>query len=218
VTTVLLTGVGTEVGKTWWGCATIDVLRGRGVDVAARKPVQSYATEELGSTDAELLARASGEPAEVVCPKHRWYPTPMAPPMAADALGLPPFTITDLAKELAPPRTDATILIVEGAGGPRSPLASDGDTVSLGDAIGAETVALVAPAGLGAINAVRLAAAPFEGVAARGRLIVALNRYDDDDDLHRRNAAWLADAGFQLVRTPAELADVLARPGRAFTL
>ena len=130
----------------------------RGVAVAVRKPAQSYAPDELGSTDAELLGRASGEPAETVCPTHRWYPIPMAPPMAADALGSPPFTIADLVGELRTGARPTAITIVEGAGGPRSPLAADGDSVDLAVAIGATVVVLVAAAGLGTINAVRLCA------------------------------------------------------------
>jgi dethiobiotin synthetase len=215
VTTALVTGTGTEVGKTWWSRATLDLLRADRVAVAARKPAQSYAPEELGSTDAELLGRASDEDPETVCPGHRWYAVPMAPPMAADVLGLPRFTIADLAGEIAPP-PDAAVTLVEGAGGPCSPLAADGDSVSLGSAIGADIVVLVAPAGLGTINAVRLSAAPFEnGLAGSPRLVVALNRFDGDDDLHRRNHGWLAADGFRLVTDPAELAEELVRAHRA---
>jgi dethiobiotin synthetase len=212
VRTVLLTGTATEVGKTWWGRTTLDLLRERGVAVAARKPAQSYSPDELGATDAEILARASGEPVETVCPRHRWYPVPMAPPMAADALGLPRFTIADLVREIATPPPGATTF-VEGAGGPRSPLAADGDTVTLGRALVAATVVLVAPAGLGTINAVRLAAAPFRaGGPDDPELLVALNRYDSGDDLHRRNHGWLAEAGFRLLTSPGELARAL-HPG-----
>jgi dethiobiotin synthetase len=211
VTTALVTGTGTEVGKTWWSRATLDLLRADGVAVAARKPAQSYAPDELGRTDAELLGRASGEDPETVCPKHRWYEVPMAPPMAADVLGLPRFTIADLATEIAP-APDAAVTLVEGAGGPCSPLATDGDSVSLGRALEVDTVVLVAPAGLGTINAVRLSAAPFEpSRAGSPRLVVALNRFDGDDDLHRRNHGWLASDGFHLVTDPAELAEELLR-------
>jgi dethiobiotin synthetase len=210
VTTVLLTGTATDVGKTWWGRATIDILRGHGVVVAARKPAQSYASDDLGETDAEILARSSGESAETVCPRHRWYPVPMAPPMAADYLGLPPFTIADLAAEIAPGPPDA-LRIVEGAGGPRSPLASDGDSVTLARALQADVVVLVAPAGLGTINAVRLSTSAFQAEGVVGaRIVVALNRYDANDDLHRRNHGWLAAEGHDLVTAPGELAARLA--------
>jgi dethiobiotin synthetase len=206
VSTVVLTGTATEVGKTWWARATLDLLRVDGHAVAARKPAQSYSPAELGETDAEILGHASNEPAEVVCPRHRWYPVPMAPPMAASALGLPGFTIADLVTEMTAPTTGA-ITIVEGAGGPRSPLADDGDTVALARAVAAEVVVLVAPAGLGTINAVRLSTAALTDLDAR--VVVALNRYDAADDLHRRNHGWLAGEGFHLVTAPAELASVL---------
>jgi dethiobiotin synthetase len=211
VTTVLMTGTATEVGKTWWGRATLDVLRSRGTAVAARKPAQSYEPEELGQTDAEILGRASGEPAETVCPRHRWYPAPMAPPMAADVLGLPAFTIADLASEIAPSGPEA-LRFVEGAGGPRSPLAADGDNVTLARALDVDAIVLVAPAGLGTINAVRLSAAAFADHPGRSvPVLVALNRYDAADDLHRRNHGWLTADGFGLVTTPAELAAALVR-------
>jgi dethiobiotin synthetase len=136
----------------------------------------------------------------------------MAPPMAADVLGLPRFTVADLARELTP-APDAAVTLVEGAGGPCSPLAADGDSVSLGRALDVDAVVLVAPAGLGTINAVRLSAAPFSpGTAGSPRLLLALNRFDGDDDLHRRNHGWLAADGFHLVTDPAELAEELLRP------
>ena len=67
---------------------------------------------------------------------------------------------------------------------------------------------LVADAGLGTINAVVLSAGPF---AALGHdPIVVLNRYDDGDDLHRRNRAWLADRwGFTVTTDAVRTADVI---------
>ena len=56
---------------------------------------------------------------------------------------------------------------------------------------------LVADAGLGTINAVRLALAVLREVAP---VTVALNRYDPGDDLHRRNADWLTErTGFAVM-------------------
>jgi len=48
---------------------------------------------------------------------------------------------------------------------------------------------LVADAGLGTINAVLLSV----GVLDPWPVTVVLNRYDQLDDLHRRNRAWLVD-------------------------
>ena len=47
---------------------------------------------------------------------------------------------------------------------------------------------LVADAGLGTINSVRLSVGALAG--PRG-LVVFLNRFDAADDLHRRNRDWL---------------------------
>lgn len=206
---VVVTGTATEVGKTWFAAATLAELRALGVSVAARKPVQSF-EPGTGATDAEVLAGATGEDPDEVCPPHRSLALPMAPPMAADALGAATFTIADLVAELRwPPATD--LGIVEGVGGPRSPLAADGDTVDLVAALDPDLVVVVADAGLGAINAVLLATAPFVG----REIVAALNRFDVDDDLHRRNRDWLVERGRVDVVTDARSLARRVRPRRS---
>jgi dethiobiotin synthetase len=186
---VLVTGTGTEVGKTWVACRLAVALRDRDIVVAARKPVLSYDPEDdPADSDAVLLARAVDETPEDVCPPHRWYPMAMAPPMAAEALDRPFFTVADLVAELVwPPGT--AVGLVESAGGVLSPLADDGDTLTLATELEPDLVVLVADAGLGTINAVLLSV----GVLEDWPLVVVLNRYDPQDDLHRRNRAWLAE-------------------------
>jgi dethiobiotin synthetase len=199
---VLVTGTGTEVGKTWVACRLARALRERGLIVAARKPAQSYAaSDDLAATDAALLAEATGETAQLVCPQHRWYPVAMAPPMAADVLGRPGFSVADLVRELAWP-AGVAVGLIECAGGVRSPLAADGDALALAEALQPERVVLVGDAGLGTINAVRLAAAALEG----WRVSVVLNRFDATLDLHQRNRAWLAERdGLHVVVDGADL-------------
>jgi len=70
---VVVTGSGTEVGKTWWTAAVASGLRARGVAVAARKPVQSYAPDD-DATDAGVLAAATGVDPHTVCPPAGWLP------------------------------------------------------------------------------------------------------------------------------------------------
>jgi len=199
---VFVTGTGTEVGKTWVLVRLLTELRRRGHHVIARKPAQSFSPEELGRTDAELLAAATDAPAEYVCSKHRWYALPMAPPMAADALGFPPVTVADLVRELDLDHQGVGSVFVEGAGGPRSPFTADGDNVDLARAIGARLAILVADAGLGTINAVRLSVDAFTGFDT----VVVLNRYEETEDLHVRNADWLVDAGYQVLTSVDALA------------
>ena len=76
-------------------------------------------------------------------------------------------------------------------GSVRSPLASDGDTATFCRIVVPDIVILVAEAGLGTINAVRLSAAAFQ--AGRAAFVVYLNRYSAADELHRRNRQWLAE-------------------------
>lgn len=185
---VVVTGTGTEVGKTWVAARLTRQLTESGSRVVVRKPAQSFdAADEL--TDAHLLADASGGSAESVCPPHRWYPVPMAPPMAAEALGLEPPAIQELLDELegAWPAEQVDVGIVEGAGGVASPQAVDGDTADLARSLRADRVVLVADAGLGTINAVRLSVAALAPIP----VLVLLNRYDNSDALHGANRSWL---------------------------
>ena len=209
---VVVSGTATGVGKTWTAVRLIEALRGRGVAASARKPAQS--SEGDGLSDAELLASASGEPWGEVCPAHRTYARAMAPPMAADALGLPPFSLAELLGELALPQQG--LAFIEGVGGPRSPISHDADTVSVAEAVAADLVVLVAEAGLGAINAVALARSAF----GPRRVVVFLNRFEPRDELHTCNRAWLERRlSLDVTTTIDELAEFVgalfrrARPG-----
>jgi dethiobiotin synthetase len=183
---IVVSGTGTEIGKTFVAARLIHGLRERGATVVARKPVQSFSPND-GPTDADVLGEASGQDPLDVCPSHRWYELPMAPPMAARSLGRPAFSVADLVGEtLIPP---ADLALVEGVGGPRSPLAEDGDTVALAAGLHADLVVLVADAGLGTINSVRMSVDAFGGRP----VTVFLNRYDDVLDLHVLNRTWLAE-------------------------
>jgi dethiobiotin synthetase len=193
---VVVTGTGTEIGKTWVAVEVLGALRRSGWSVATRKPSQSFAVGE-GATDAERLAAATGEDAADVCPPHRSYRVPMAPPMAAEALGLRPARIDELVKETNESlgSVDVDIALIEAAGGVAAPQADDGDTCALIQGLKPDLVVLVGPAGLGTINLVRLSMAAL----APWPTIVYLNRYDTHGDLHVRNRAWLVERdGFEV--------------------
>jgi dethiobiotin synthetase len=204
---VVCAGTHTEVGKTWVGAAVLASLRGRGRRVAARKPAQSFDPDDSQPLDADVLGNATGEPGDVVCSPVRTYPVPMAPPMAAAALGRPVPTLAELLAELRWPEAEVDVGWLETVGGPRSPIASDGDAVDLVTAVAPWKVVLVADAGLGTINAVRLSVAPFRELGHDP--VVVLNRFDSTDDLHRRNAAWLHELGIPALLTATAVADLL---------
>jgi dethiobiotin synthetase len=204
---VVCAGTATEVGKTWVGAAVLRELRARGRTVSARKPAQSFDPADDHPLDADVLGDATGEPGDVVCSVARTYAIPMAPPMAAEALGRPVPTLRQLLDELRWPEPEPDVAWVETVGGPRSPIAADGDAVDLVAALGPRKVVLVADAGLGTINAVRLSVAPFRELGHDP--VVVLNRFLPDDDLHRRNAAWLLENDIVTLLSPGAVADVL---------
>jgi dethiobiotin synthetase len=134
----------------------------------------------------------------------------MAPPMAAESLGLAPFSLDDLMGELRwPPGVD--VGLVECAGGVGSPQATYGDGVDVVKWLAADSVVLVAGAGLGALNDVRLAARALSGHP----LVVYLNRFDPDDELHVRNRRWLDERdGLCVTVAIAQLAEVVLGASR----
>ncbi len=157
--------------------------------------------------DADVLAAATGAAAA-----HRVSRAPHVrhPLGAADGrrrAGAAAFTVDDLAAELVWP-AGAAVGLVEGVGGPRSPIAVDGDNVDFARALRPDLVVLVGDAGLGTINAVRLSVQALDDFP----VIVALNRYGDDP-LHARNRDFLVDdAGLDVVTAqPAQLAATVVR-------
>jgi dethiobiotin synthetase len=200
---VVVLGAGTGVGKTWVTAQVLARLKAGGATVAARKPVQSFGPCDP-ETDADLLGMATGETPERVCPRHRWYAMAMAPPIAAAFLGIVAPTLAELLGELEWPDEPVDVGVIETVGGPRSPLAGDADSATLAAAVDADLAVLVAHAGLGAINAVRLCA-PL----APSPRVVFLNRFDGGD-VADRNLRWLQAEGFDVVTDLAVLARRMA--------
>jgi dethiobiotin synthetase len=130
--------------------------------------------------------------------------------------------VAELVEEVSWPPSRVDVGLVESAGGVRSPQTHDGDAVALMRALAPDVVLLVADAGLGTINAVRLSAGAVAdgadvGAAGAGaggmQIVVALNRFDGHNDLHERNRRWLADRDNMCVVTvpgeEKELADLV---------
>jgi dethiobiotin synthetase len=180
-------GTNTEVGKTWVTAQLLATLKLRGARVAARKPVQSYAPDDI-NTDAARLAGASGEDVADICPAHRCYPLALAPPMAAQALGRGPVVLAEIISEIRWP-ANIDIGFVETVGGVRSPLSGDADSLDLLRRLEVDRMLLIADAELGTINAVRLTLAAVGATPT----MVFLNRFQSDNELHEMNRRWLIE-------------------------
>jgi len=86
---LLVTGTGTEIGKTVVTAAVAALALDRGLKVAVLKPAQTgVGADEPG--DADEVRRLAGE--ELTCVELARYPEPLAPATAAARSGLPPVT------------------------------------------------------------------------------------------------------------------------------
>ncbi|WP_326696338.1 dethiobiotin synthase [Streptomyces sp. NBC_01754] len=160
MTVMVVSGTGTEIGKTVVTAAVAAAFRDR--RVAVLKPAQTgLAPGEPGdAAEAARLAGAHVTPVELAR-----FPEPLAPETAARRAGLPPvrpFEIAEAAQKLA---TEHDLVLVEGAGGLLVRFDGEGSTLADAARLLAAPVLLVVPAGLGTLNATALTA---EALLTRG--------------------------------------------------
>lgn len=182
-TCILVTGTGTDVGKTVVSNLLLRRARERGLRPAGFKPLCSG-----GRTDAESLREAAGGglSLDAVNPWH--FPEPLAPAIAADLAGVR-VPVRRIAAHVRKHGRSSGWVLVEGAGGLLSPLASDGDAPELLRALKAVPV-VVAVDRLGVIHDVRAVLAALGSVEARRvRLVLVDPARRDPSCLH--NGAFL---------------------------
>lgn len=166
----VVTGTGTEVGKTVVTAAMAATALARGLSVAVLKPAQTgLAPGEPG--DVERVRQLAGE--EVTGVELARYPEPLAPETAARRAGLPcvePGWIAATARRLA---TRHDVVLVEGAGGLLVRYDEAGATLADAARLLRAEVVVVAAAGLGTLNATALTAEALgtRGLRTRGVLI-----------------------------------------------
>jgi dethiobiotin synthetase len=178
---LFITGTDTGVGKTYISTLLICALRSRGVLVAPRKPVESGCRNSpdgtlLPSDGMALLEAAGLDDLDEVTPFR--FSAPLAPPQAATREGQD-IRLQQLINACS--RHDDSLMIVEGAGGFLSPIASDGLNADLAIALELP-VLLVAADRLGCINHCLLT---IEAIEHRGLAIagVILNQISGEGDL-----------------------------------
>mgnify|MGYP001387990191 FL=1 len=110
---VLVTGTGTEVGKTITTAALVAVIRARGTEPCVVKVAQTgVAADEDG--DLQTVCRLAGE---VPTAEFVRLPDPLAPDTAARRAGvsIPPIALH--ARRIGELAEDHPIVLVEGSGG-----------------------------------------------------------------------------------------------------
>ena len=200
---VFVAGTGTEVGKTWAAAGLARLLKESGRIVAACKPVQSYDPGTDDPTDAAVLAAATGQNPDAVCPPAHSYPVPLAPPMAARKLGRACPTLDEMASNCRF-ATTVDIGLVEGVGGLYSPIASDGHNLDLIERIQPDLVVVVASAELGGIHDTMACTLPLSAF----RRAVFCNRFDPQNEIHGLNVRWLRDTGLDVATSLTELVEI----------
>ncbi|MEU0496318.1 dethiobiotin synthase [Mycobacterium sp. NPDC006124] len=160
MSTLIVTGTDTGVGKTIATAALACHARLAGLDVAVCKPVQTGTDD--GDDDLQEVGRLSG--VDALIPGWR-YPEPLAPVAAARRAGQPLPTRAELVELVGGAVDPGRLVIVEGAGGLLVELGAGGVTLrDLAVDLGA-AVLVVARAGLGTLNH---AALTSEALAAVG--------------------------------------------------
>lgn len=153
---LIVTGVGTDIGKTYVSASIIRALRAHEVPVDAFKPILSgFDPGQAETSDGGVLLAALEEPItdetlNTMSPFR--YAAPLSPPLAAAREGRS-IKFAEVAGACRERVADAgrALLLIEGAGGVMSPL-SDGATVlDLIEALDAP-VLLVTGTYLGAIS------------------------------------------------------------------
>ena len=165
---VVVTGTGTEVGKTVVTAALAVMLRRRGAAVAVVKPLQTGVTADEDG-DIQVVQHLLGDDAGVTFHEFVRLRAPLAPDAAARLQGLTLPPVAEHAQAIAAIAHEVDIVLVEGAGGLLVRLDSRGGTLAdLGSALrykGLSTgYVLVSSPGLGTLNHTALTA---EALAAR---------------------------------------------------
>ncbi len=182
----VVTGTGTDVGKTVVTAALVACGLRAGRTVAVVKPIQTGTAPGAGGDLAEVR-RLTGNPDLHEIAR---YTEPLAPETAARRLGEPGPTIRDLADGITAV-TDRDLVVVEGAGGLLVRLNADHRTLlDVIDVLSADSgidlrVILVATAELGVLNIAALTAAALSGrgIALHG---VVIGSWPAQPDLAQR--------------------------------
>jgi dethiobiotin synthetase len=190
---VVVTGTGTEIGKTHLSEALLRAFAEGGQRrVAGIKPIESGVTPDVES-DAQRLERAS---TFHVKPPVYALAAPVSPHLAAREAGVV-IDVAAVADSIRPLRANADVLLVELPGGLFSPLSSTATNADLARLLAPDFLLLVCPDRLGVLHDVGATLRAARGVplAIHATAVVAPPAADASTG---GNAAELAD----VVRAP----------------
>jgi dethiobiotin synthetase len=179
MTVLIVTGTGTDVGKT---IATAAFAACAGGAIAVVKPAQTGVRDGAAGDLAEIT-RLTG-----VTDVHEFvrYPDPLSPHHAAQVSGLPELALADAVQRIVDLDALHDLVLVEGAGGLLVPFTSTDrwTLVDLAASLRAPAVVVTDP-GLGTLNHTALTVGRLaeDGIALAG---IVLGRWPEDADLAMR--------------------------------
>ncbi|MFK0286417.1 dethiobiotin synthase [Streptomyces sp. NPDC090499] len=178
---LVITGTGTEVGKTVTTAAVAAAAVAAGRSVAVLKAAQTgVRPDERG--DADEVARLVGA---VTAAEVARFPEPLAPGTAARRAGMPPVRPQDVAEAAAKLATEHELVLVEGAGGLLVRFDAAGGTLADAARLLNAPVLVVASAGLGTLNTTELTARELRSRDLE-LLGVVIGSWPDSPDLASR--------------------------------
>ncbi len=193
---IFISGTGTDVGKTYVSGLIVKKLRGLGINAGYYKPALSgaeYLNDKPMPGDCFRVAERAGLEVDPDKLTSYMFRAPVSPHLAASIEGrtIEPDVISgDFAKF----RKKYEYLTVEGCGGIVCPFRYDEKTVMQTDIIKLLDLDLliVAPSGLGTINSTVITVfyAKEADLHVRG---IILNKYDDNDFIHRDNKKMIEE-------------------------
>ncbi|MET9587921.1 dethiobiotin synthase [Streptomyces sp. NPDC006539] len=159
---LVVSGTGTEIGKTVVTAAVAAVALAAGRSVAVLKPAQTgVAPGEPG--DVFEVRRLAGE--AVTGLELARFPEPLAPDTAARRAGMAPVHPEQIAEAAGKLATEHDLVLVEGAGGLLVRFDEEGATLADAARLLGAPVLVVTSAGLGTLNTTALTS---EALRARG--------------------------------------------------
>ncbi|MDH6448314.1 MULTISPECIES: dethiobiotin synthase [unclassified Streptomyces] len=178
---LVITGTGTEVGKTVTTAAVAAAALAAGRTVAVLKAAQTgVRPDEPG--DADEVARLAGAVTKAELAR---YPEPLAPATAARRAALKPVRPDEVAEAAAKLAAGHDLVLVEGAGGLLVRFDEEGGTLADAARLLRAPVLVVASAGLGTLNTTELTARELgrRGLELAG---VVIGSWPDSPDLASR--------------------------------
>lgn len=151
MTIIIISGTGTDVGKTIATAAIAARLKAHSaVSVSVVKPLQTGEAEGCG--DLSTVRTLSG-----VSDVHEYarYPQPLAPNLAAAEAGMDTLKLASVVDQIKAVDGPSRVVLVEGAGGLLVRLGAAWNVCNLANALSAPMV-VVTTTGLGSLNAAEL--------------------------------------------------------------